>query len=277
LKSISIIGVGLIGGSIGLAVKKQNLAAEVVGIGRRQSSLDRALAAGTVSRATLDLADGVRDAELVIVCSPVGLIADHVRQSAEHCPEGTLITDAGSTKSGLAEQLEGKLPRGCRFVGSHPLAGSEKSGPDHAFAELYEGRLAILTPTERSLPDDIALLETFWARLGANVVRLSPDEHDRIMAMTSHLPHAVSVALAATLTEGNAEWTGSGFRDTSRLAAGSPTVWTDIFSQNREHMLCAIREFQAQLGDLYDAIELNDSARLNQLLAEVKAKRDSLD
>ena len=153
---------------------------------------------GAVTHTTIDLNKGVAEAELVIVCTPVGQIVEHVRQAAQHCPERTLITDAGSTKQSIVEALDGGLARGCRFLGSHPLAGSEKAGAAYASADLFEGRVAILTPTKNTRAEDFDLLEEFWQSLGSVVVQMTPEEHDQALAMTSHLPHVAAAALALT-------------------------------------------------------------------------------
>jgi prephenate dehydrogenase len=274
--TVAIVGVGLIGGSIGLAARKLGLAERVVGIGRRQTSLRTARRVGAVTNTTIDLAKGVADADLVIVCSPVGRIEDHVRTAAEHCPPDTLITDTGSTKESIVEALDGGLPRGCRFLGGHPLAGSEKAGPSHARAGLFEGRIAILTPTRNTLPTDYDLIEQFWSALGSVVIQMPADEHDRALAITSHLPHAVAVALAATLPEDHFRLSGTGFQDTARLAAGSPELWSQIFSLNRDNVLVALSLFEEQLALVRTAIQRNDRSALENLLKKAKSNRDAL-
>jgi prephenate dehydrogenase len=273
---VAIVGVGLIGGSIGLALRQRGLAERVTGIGRRQTSLRTARRAGAATNTTIDLAKGVADAELVIVCSPVGRIVEHVRRAAESCPEGTLITDAGSTKQAIVEALDGTLPRGCRFLGSHPLAGSEKSGPSHASADLFEGRVAILTPTKNTRAEDFDLLSHFWSSLGSVVAQMPPEEHDRTLALTSHLPHAVAAALAATQPEACFRFSGAGLLDTTRIASGDPELWTQIFCQNRVNVLAALDTFVGHLTALEDAIRQGDVEALKRLLAQAKKNRDAL-
>ena len=274
--TVVIIGVGLIGGSIGLALRGRDLAEKVVGVGRRQTSLRTARRVGAITNTTIDLAKGVAEAELVIVCSPVARIVEHVRQVAEHCPEGTLITDAGSTKESIVEAVDGQLPRGCRFLGGHPLAGREKTGSAHARADLFDGRLAILTPTKNTRAEDFDLLEQFWSDLGSVVVQMSAAEHDRAMALTSHLPHAVAAALAATLPEQYFRLSGTGFKDTTRLAAGGVEMWKQIFSLNRDNVLAALDRFEQQMATLRAAMEKGDEAALDKLLAAAKKNRDAL-
>jgi len=274
--TVAIVGVGLIGGSIGLALRQRGLADRVVGIGRRQTSLRTARRVGAVTNTTIDLEKGVVDADLVVVCSPVGRIVDHVRTAAEHCPPETLLTDCGSTKRSIVEALDAPLPQGCRFLGSHPLAGSEKSGPSYAKADLFEGRVTILTPTPTTQATDFDLLEQFWSELGSVVVQMPADEHDRALAVTSHLPHAVAVALAGMLPESYFRLSAAGFQSASRLASGSPELWKQIFSLNREHVLSALSLFEDQLGTLRTAIREGDEAALENLLKKAKKTRDAL-
>jgi prephenate dehydrogenase len=273
---VAIIGVGLIGGSIGMALRKLGLAERVVGIGRRQTSLRSARRVGAVTNTTIDLAKGVAEAELVVVCSPVARIVDHVRAAAQHCPAETLITDAGSAKQSIVEALDEGLARGCRFLGSHPLAGSEKTGPSNARADLFDGRLAIVTPTANTRPDDYDRVERLWSGMGSVVVRMSADEHDRALALASHLPHAVAAALAATLPETYFRLSGTGFRDTTRLAAASPDLWTQIMSLNRDNVLAALARFDEQLAALRTAIRQDDHSTVNDLFRKAKKNRDAL-
>lgn len=275
-ETVAIIGVGLIGGSIGLALRKLGLAERVVGIGRRQISLRAARRVGAVHNTTIDLAKGVAEADLVIVCSPVGWIVEHVRAAAESCPPETLITDTGSTKQSIVDALDEGLPRGCRFLGGHPFAGSEKMGAAHARAELFDGRVAFLTPTRNTRPADYDLLEQLWSRLGSVVVQMSADDHDRTVAITSQLPHAVAVVLAGMLPESCFRFSGTGFQDTSRLAAGSPELWTQILALNRDNVLAALRLFEEQLTALRTAIQENDRSTLENILNKAKKNRDAL-
>ena len=275
-ETVTIVGVGLIGGSIGMALRGARLAEKVVGVGRRQASLRAARHAGAVDHTTIDLAKGVAEAELVVVCSPVEQVVGHVREAAENCPEGTLLTDAGSAKRSIVEALDGQLPRGCRFLGGHPLAGSEKAGPANARADLFEGKLAVLTPTAATRAEDYDTLEQFWSNLGSVVVRMSAVEHDRTMGLTSHLPHAVAVALASSLPEEFFRLTGSGFRDTSRLAAGDPALWEQVFALNRDNVVQALERFGRHLGALTNAIREDDRIALEEILNRAKKTRDAL-
>ncbi len=276
LKNVAIVGVGLIGGSIGLALRERKLAETVIGIGRRQGSLRIARRSGAVTNTTIDIAKGVAEAELVILCSPVGLIVEQAQIAAQHAPEGTLITDAGSTKQLIVEALDTSLPRGCRFLGGHPLAGSEKSGPSYAQANLFEGRVAILTPTLNTHAHDYDLLEQFWQALGAVVVKMPPAEHDRTLSMISHLPHVIASMLAATMPETYLRLGGSGLRDTTRLAAGSPHLWRQIMAENRENILDALEQYGRKLAVFHGALRDRKYETVEQLLTEGKKNRDAL-
>jgi prephenate dehydrogenase len=274
--TVAIVGVGLIGGSIGLALRQKNLAKNVVGIGRRQASLRIARRVGAVTHTTIDLNKGVAESELVIVCTPVGKIVEHVRQAALHCPERTLITDAGSTKQSIVAALDSGLGHGCRFLGSHPLAGSEKTGAAFATADLFEGRLAILTPTKNTRAEDFDLLEEFWQSLGSVVIQMTPEEHDKSIALTSHLPHVAAAALVMTLPELCFRLIGPGFLDTTRVAGGDAELWRQILAENRENVLLALEQYGSNLAALHAALRDNNQDEITRFLTLAKKNRDAL-
>src|SRR5205085_2898596 len=199
LNVLTIVGVGLIGGSIGLAARKRGIARRIRGVGRRGGTLDRAAARGAVDETFFDLKDAVPGSDLVIFCTPVDRIAEQVLEAASGCSVGTLLTDAGSTKSRIVRDIDKRLPRSVRFVGSHPLAGSEKRGPESAEADLFEGRWTLVTPTAATDLDALERVEAFWHALGSRTKRMTPEEHDQALAITSHLPHLVAAALAGVL------------------------------------------------------------------------------
>jgi len=275
-ENVAVVGVGLIGGSIGLALQERKLAKKVIGIGHRQVTLRIARRVGAVTNTTIDLSKGVAESELVIVCTPVGRIVEDVKTAADHAPPGTLITDVGSTKRTIVEAIDGRLPRGCRFLGGHPLAGGEKAGPSNAAANLFDGRLALLTPTPNTKAEDFDLLTEFWEALGSVVVKLSPDEHDKVLAMTSHLPHLAASALSATVPETYFRFSGAGMKDTSRLAAGDPELWRQIVSLNREHILGALERYGAKLSALHAAIRDRNDEALVEFLNVAKKNRNAL-
>jgi len=275
-KTVAITGVGLIGGSIGLALRSRGLADRVVGIGRREESLRIAAQVGATTETTLDLAQGVREADLIVVCTPVASIAEHVRTAAAACPRTALITDAGSTKETIVEQLKDRLPRQARFVGSHPMAGSEKQGPADADPDLFVGRTVVITPTRRNPAADVDELEAFWSSLGARVVRMSPAAHDRAVAATSHLPHLVAAALADAVPLAGMPLTAGGFRDTTRIAGGDPELWTQILLDNRENVLRALQPFEKIVATFRQALEGGERSTLKKSLTKAKLKRDAL-
>ncbi len=275
--NIAIVGVGLIGGSIGMALRQRGLARNVVGIGREQGSLRVARRVGAVSHTTIDLAKGVADAELVILCTPVGKLVEHARQAAEHCPERTLVTDVGSVKRAIVDSLDTGLARGCRFLGSHPLAGSEKAGAANASATLFEGRVAILTPTKNTRAEDFDLLEEFWRSLGSMVIQMAPEEHDQAVAVTSHLPHLVAAALANVVPEGFFRLAGPGLLDATRVAAGDPELWRQILTLNRHNLLTALEHYGKELAAIHAALCDGNHDQIARFLATAKKNRDALE
>src|SRR5262245_45287798 len=275
IPTLSIVGVGLLGGSIALACRQKRLADRIVGCNRSAEALARAKGRGMLDETTTDTCQAVSRASLVVFCTPVDRLADTVGECADACRPGTLLTDVGSTKSGIVRRLAGRLPPGVSFVGSHPLAGSEKTGPDHARADLFEGRLVVMTPAGDP-PAAVSTVGGFWKALGARVETMSPEQHDEALAVTSHLPHLVASVLAGVLP---LEWkrlTATGFRDTTRLAAGSPDLWRAIFLCNQPALLAAIDEFRAHLDRFRDALAKDEGERLRLLLEQGKYVRDSL-
>ncbi len=274
--TLTIVGVGLIGGSVGLAARRRGLVGRVVGAGRQAATLERARQLGAIDEGCLDVTDAVRRAEVAVFCTPVTLIAEQVLAAAPGCAAGTLLTDAGSTKAAIVAALDGRLPPGVSFVGSHPLAGSEKRGPEHADADLFQGRVTVVTPAPRADRASVERTIAFWQALGSRVVLMEPDEHDRALALTSHLPHLMASALAGILPRELHDLAASGFRDTTRIAAGDPSLWTGIFLQNRAALLEALGELQGQVMEFQKALMTGDSAAIDTLLARGKRSRDAL-
>ncbi|HET6882847.1 MAG TPA: prephenate dehydrogenase/arogenate dehydrogenase family protein [Pirellulales bacterium] len=273
--TIAILGVGLIGGSIGLAVLRRGLASRVIGVGRRIEGLRMALEMGAITSFTLAPAEGVAEADLVVVCTPVGRIADDVRTVARHCRSGTLITDVGSTKGAIVAEVGGSLPGGVQFIGSHPLAGSERSGAAAAEVDLFVDRVVVLTPSAATQSEDLERLGDFWRSLGARVVTMSAEEHDRALAITSHLPHLVASALAASTPQELLQLTATGWADTTRIAAGDADLWRQIFASNRDSLLASLSSFEQQLASFRAALEGRDDDGLVELLAAAKRRRDT--
>jgi prephenate dehydrogenase len=277
LKTLAIVGVGLIGGSIGLAVKQRRLAERVLGVGRHEASLRRAQAAGAIDEISIDLVEAVRGAEMAVFCTPVDRIAEQVLQVGLECAPGTLLTDAGSAKAVVVRAIDGRLPKGVSFVGSHPLAGSEKRGPEHATANLFENKVTIVTPTSQTDAEALERTTSFWRALGARVRLMDPEEHDRALALTSHLPHLAAAALAGILKPELFDLTAAGFRDTTRVAAGDPSIWTGIFLQNKEAVLAALDHFDERLQRFREALKAGDRVALDSLLDQAKKVREDLE
>lgn len=270
---IAIIGVGLIGGSIGLAVRERGLAGEIVGIGRRKVSLDKALACQAIDQAATDLPTAVKTADLVIVATPVDRIVDAVREAAAAEP-AALLTDAGSAKASICHELTAEL--GGRFVGSHPLAGDHRSGPEYARSDLFEGRTVIVTPSDQTPEVLVASISQFWRQLGAQVKTMPPDQHDQALAATSHLPHLTAAALAAATPSAWLDLAATGWADATRIAAGDPALWAQIFAANRGGLLAALDRFDEQLGALREAVDAENWQFVEQLLINAKRIRDAL-
>ncbi len=274
-KTITIVGVGLIGGSIGLALRERRLAEQVIGVGWRKSSLQKAKEAGAVTNITLSLEQGVAEADVIVVATPLAQIVGEVERVAEHCPTAALITDAGSTKAAIVRQLSGSLPRDARFVGSHPLAGSEKSGVRAASAKLFEGRVVVVTPTPASPNGAATEIGDFWSSLGATVFVMSPEKHDEIVAATSHLPHLLASLIAHSTPQPALPLTATGWQDTTRIAAGNPELWTQILLDNRENVLKSLARFEKTMKRAHAALTKGDAKTLRRLLTEAKAIRDA--
>jgi prephenate dehydrogenase len=199
-----------------------------------------------------------------------------VVQAAKAAPHHALLTDAGSTKAAMIAKVEQALPPGKHFVGSHPLAGSEKKGVQFARADLFESRVVIITPTNRTNAEDVEAISGFWLAIGAEVLTMSPDIHDQVLAGTSHLPHLISAALAGITQKSNLPLTAGGWRDVTRIAAGDPNLWTQILLENRDHVLKSLAGFEKKVADFRSALERGDSAQLHALLTEGKQVRDAL-
>jgi prephenate dehydrogenase len=276
LGTVAIMGVGLIGGSIGLALRARGLTDRVIGIGRDESTLAEARHLGAIDAATTALERGVGAADIVVVCTPVTLIASHARRAAEGGPEGLLVTDAGSTKRRIVAEVEAH-PRGlAAFVGAHPIAGSERKGVAHARADLFEGRACVLTPTARTPPQRRDRARRFWELLGCRIVEMDPDAHDAALARTSHLPHAVAAALAAAVPAELLALAAGAYRDGTRVAGSDPDLWAGIFLENRRPILDALAGFQAELAGFRRALEAGDDAWIRRWWAAARARGDGL-
>jgi prephenate dehydrogenase len=275
-QTIAIVGVGLIGGSIAAAIKRRNLAQTIVGVGRNLSRLAEARSRGLIDDATTNLAGAAHRSDLVVLCLPVDRIVTGVRAAAAGCRPGTLITDAGSIKGVICRELTNGLPAGVEFVGSHPLAGSEKQGFEHADADLFANRVCVLTMTGTTSARAGKRIQQFWEALGATVVTMSPEAHDRALAGTSHLPHLAAAALASVLAPENAPLAATGFRDTTRIASGDPDLWTAILLGNAEAVLAELQTYEESLAAFRSALADRNEHRLKELLTEARLRREAL-
>ena len=270
---IAIIGTGLLGASIGLAARHSMPDCHIVGIGRRQETLDTAKQVGAVDESSLSIVKGVSGCELVIICTPIGRIVEQVFEIAQAADNAPIITDVGSTKQAICDAVEQRspLPNGCRFLGGHPIAGSEKTGPEAASASLFHNRAVVLTPTTSCDQITVDTLRTFWESLGARVSCMSPGGHDRILARTSHLPHVISSILATVCDRQTfGAYCGTGYESMTRLAAGSPEIWRDILVSNREAVCGAIDDFVLACQELRSTLTQNDADTVMRLLENAK-------
>jgi prephenate dehydrogenase len=274
---ISIIGIGLLGGSVALAVRKRIIGCEITGYAHNPNTASAARSAGVVD-STGTLAEVVAGADLVLLCSPVGTFERLLTELADHLAPGTLVSDVGSTKRAVVATADRLLAkRGIRFVGSHPMAGSEQRGLAHARADLFDGALCIVTPSETTDPAAVADIEEFWKALGMRTTRLSPSEHDRHLAEISHLPHALAAALVAMQYDSALPLAGKGFLDTTRIAAGDADLWRDILLENADNLLLAIGTLRSQLDGLSALLEARDGEQISAWLAAAAARRRKLD
>ena len=278
-KKIVIFGVGLIGGSFALALRKANAVTEVVGFGRSVQTLQQAQQLAIIHRIGKDVAAEVSDADLILLATPVGQMAELMVRIAPHIGTHTLVTDGGSTKSDVVRdayaQLGGKV---AQFVPAHPIAGTEQSGPTAARADLYAGKKVVLTPLPENSPAAVVRVKAAWQACGADVHQLGYAEHDAVFAAVSHLPHLLSFALVHDLAQrDNRElllsFAASGFRDFTRIAASSPEMWRDICLANREALLKELQIYIAELNRMSAALEANDAAKLEQTFRAAREVR----
>lgn len=275
-RKVTIIGVGFMGGSLGLALKKHGLAHEVVGVSHRQVTLDKAIELKAIDAGFTDLQKGVFNADLVVLAAPVQAILQQFSLISPYLKRGCLVTDMGSVKADIVERAESALPAPGMFVGSHPLAGSEKKGVEHATADLFQNARCIMTPTAKTTPVAKEKIKFMWTKLGSHVEILSPEDHDKILAQVSHLPHLVAYALIGSLSKEYLSQVPQGLKDSTRIAASSPQVWNDIFLANPKNVINALDALVKDLAFLRKAIIQRDQKGLLQYFEKAKEKRDSL-
>lgn len=273
MKRIAIMGLGLMGGSLGLALKARGFDGVIAGYARRPETRDAALKQKVVDEAFADPVEAVTDADLIIYCTPILNIPELVEQSKRGIKQGAILTDVGSTKAELAAKVGVTLKgSGAHFLGSHPVAGSEQQGIEAARADLYDGALVVVTPENEAREQDaVRAVKSFWTGIGALVAVVTADEHDRLMARTSHLPHLAASLLAATAGRDGApdivgQFCGTGFRDTSRVADGSPDIWHDIVSTNAASIGAELKAYRAELDQLIAWMEQKEFEKVKRFL-----------
>lgn len=276
IKKLSILGVGLLGGSVGLAARSRLSGCRVAGYGHRASTLQTALEIGAIDEAYESPSDAVRGADLVVLCTPVSILGDLVRQIGPSLRDGAIVTDVGSTKRSVVHAAEQSLPKAVHFVGSHPMAGSEKRGVEFARTDLFEKALCILTPTKQTDHSALAEVDAFWHALGMHTLTIAPDEHDRLLATVSHLPHAVAAAMIALQDAAALPLAGKGFLDSTRIAGGDGALWRDILQDNRDSMKSALARLRKELDHLEALLEPDRGEELASWLNAAAARREAL-
>jgi cyclohexadieny/prephenate dehydrogenase len=276
VKTLAIVGVGLIGAAIGLTARRKRIAERIVGYDRNVDHLQKGLDCGAIDEAKAEISAVASEADILVCCVPVDHIAEQVLLAAKFCRPGSLLTDAGSTKTKIVAKVEEYLPFDLKFVGGHPLAGSEKQGPEWAPAHLFEGKTTVLTRTSKTSEEALLRVKGFWEALGTKVVIMSPEEHDQAMAFSSHLPHLASSAVAGILPNEFKALVASGFRDVTRIASGDPKLWAAIFSHNRENVLEALGKLTERLQQLQKTLEASDWTSMAEQLDQAKKVRDAL-
>jgi len=281
INRLTIYGVGLIGGSLARALKSAGAVGEIVGYGRTLEPLQKALTLGVIDRYETNLAEAVQGSDVVLLGVPVGAMEAVLRELKPHLNANTIITDVGSTKGSVvsaAEKVFGSLPP--RFIPGHPIAGTENSGVEASFAELYQNRRVILTPNEKTEADALETIRWMWQQTGAEVTDMSVAHHDEVLAATSHLPHMLAFTLVDTLAgledhDDIFRFAAGGFRDFTRIASSNPQMWHDICLNNRDAMLKMVRRFNDELATLTTAIEQGDGETILQTFQRAKSARDS--
>ncbi|MFH1198687.1 MAG: prephenate dehydrogenase/arogenate dehydrogenase family protein [Candidatus Omnitrophota bacterium] len=271
-KKIAIVGTGLIGGSLALVIKKNNLAQRVVGFSRRKETIAQALKAGIIDEGSQDL-NIIKGADFVILATPVDVILDLAPQIAKIIGKDAIVTDVGSTKEKIVSKLDKIF---ANFIGSHPLAGSEKRGVANAKCQIFQNSLCILTPTKKSKGAIVKKVKKFWKSTGANIATLDSAKHDKVLGFVSHLPHVVAFSLMSSVPKEHLKFAASGLRDSTRIAGSDAEVWSEIFLSNQKNLLKCIGDFEKNILKLKSAIRRKDKKAINLILAQAKKKREAL-
>ncbi len=278
-KKITIVGVGLLGGSLGLALTQRRLADFVAGFVRRAASVAECEKAGAVDEATRNLRRAVDQADIIILCTPIGQMRSLVKQMLPWLKKGAIVTDVGSVKSKVVQDLESIVAKaGAHFVGSHPMAGAEKMGVRAARSDLFSGAVCVVTPTQKTNRAALRTIEALWRSVGSRVVKLTPEVHDDLVGRSSHLPHVVAAGLAnLVLASSRLKEQGmlcaNGFRDTTRIALGSPEMWRDIALANRENLVDSLDTFIEGLHSFRRSLAKNDARAISRFFEDARERR----
>jgi cyclohexadieny/prephenate dehydrogenase len=281
--TLAIIGLGLIGSSIARAIRQQKIAQRIVAIDASRDVCERVRALSIADHVTDDIAAGVKDADCVILCVPVGRMSEIAEAMAEHLKHGAIVSDVGSVKTAIVTQVAPHLPTHVSFVPAHPVAGTEYSGPDAGFSTLFLNRWCILTPPDGTSDDAIVTIRALWEAMGSNVEVMSPEHHDLVLAVTSHLPHLIAYNIVGTAADLEAvtqseviKFSAGGFRDFTRIAASDPTMWRDVFLNNKDAVLEMLGRFSEDLSLLQRAIRFGDGETLFNHFTRTRAIRRSI-
>ncbi len=280
-QKITIVGVGLLGGSLGLAVRQHRVAGEIAGFVRSDKSVADCEKFAATDYATTDLLAAVSNSDLIILCTPLAQMRSLVEQFLPALKRGAIVTDVGSVKADVVRELEPLVKKsGAHFIGSHPMAGAEKTGVAAARANLFANAVCVVTPTKTASPRIVRKLEQFWKSIGARVLKLDAAQHDLLVSRSSHLPHVVAATLAGLVLDPKqpkqqAALCATGFRDTTRIASGSPEMWRDIALANRKHISQSVDAFVADLKKFQTALKASDAKAIEKFFATAKMRRDN--
>ena len=277
---IALIGIGLIGSSISHGCRRAGLAGEIVGSARTPATVETAMRLGLIEQGFVTAAEAAEGADLVILCTPVGLCGAIAKDIARSLEPGAIVTDVGSVKAAIVRDVAPHVPKGVHFVPGHPIAGTEQSGPESGFAELFDSRWCILTPEPHTDPEAVERMRAFWQAMGSKVEIMTPEHHDLVLAITSHVPHLIAYNIVNTaahlerVTDKEViKFSAGGFRDFTRIAASDPTMWRDVFLNNKEAVLDMLGRFTEDLTMLQRAIRFGDGETLHRLFTEARALR----
>ena len=279
-KKVTLVGVGLLGGSLGLALKRRRLANSVWGFVRRPGSLRECQRFGAVDQATLNLEEAVTGADLVVLCTPIAQMPPLAERTVRFLSPGTIVTDVGSVKASVVRDVSSVMSKpGAHFVGSHPMAGSEKTGVAAAQADLFVDAVCVVTPEPKSNRSAVGKIVRLWKSVGCRVLQMAPETHDELVSRSSHLPHILAAQLSNLVLNPNAPKNqallcANGFRDTTRIASGSPEMWRDIALANRKNLLIALDSFVDHLGEFRRVLRRGDEAAISRFLEQAKQRRD---